>query len=421
MKEELLHFIWRYRLYAFSELKLQDGRSIQVIKPGAYNQDAGPDFFQAQIRIEELIWIGNVEIHIRASDWYKHRHQLDKAYDNVILHVVYESDIPILDSTGREIPVLELKALLRPQLMDRSQELMQTTQPIPCGKRFLLDDFVIDHWLERMTCERLEQKSELFAQLVTQNKGNWEESFYQHLAVCMGSSINALPFSLLAVSLPNTLLAKYKHDKIKLSALLFGQAGLVHPLLHPDLFREYAFLARKHSLVALKKEIWKYGRMRPQQFPDRRLAQWVELIHRSEHLFSKIKETEEAKSLSALFRQEAFFSPFHQRELSGISEESASLLLINGVVVALFAYGKAFQEEAMCERAFQLLNELKAEQNKVLRRYTDLGFQPKNALQTQGLLQLNRFYCEQKRCLHCGIGWKVLSLEHDGTAHSHFF
>ncbi|HQS50967.1 MAG TPA: DUF2851 family protein, partial [Daejeonella sp.] len=293
LNEDLLHYIWKFRLYHLSDLKSTSGESLDIIRPGHHNQHAGPDFSNAKIRIGDTLWAGNVEIHIRSSDWYRHQHQFDKAYDNVILHVVAYHDQEIFRADGTEIAVLEIGNLIPEEIAQNYEDLMAGLNWIPCERKIKqVDKFFINTCLTRVLIERLEEKSELIDALLIEVKGSWNDAFYISLARNFGFKTNALPFEMLARSLPQSLLARYKDRSFQIEALIFGQAGFLDNKLkdpYPQLLRkEYLFLRKKHGLRPIDKYLWKYMRLRPRNFPSVRLAQFAALIIRSNHLFSKI-------------------------------------------------------------------------------------------------------------------------------------
>lgn len=407
MYEELLYSIWKYKLWALKPLFTTTGEAIIVEQTGVLNTDSGPDFSTAKIKIGDTVWVGNVEIHVNSSDWQLHGHMEDKAYDSVVLHVVYQHNRDSYRSNGTLIPTLELKNYVQESLIERYKQLKQQESLVPCRQQLPhIEPFYIDTWLERMALERMEQKYENVRQLLLFNKGDWEESFYQFLARSFGFRVNALPFEVLAQTLPNKLLAKHKDNRLQLEALFYGQAGLLNEA-RLDLLMEYRFLQSKYMLRAMDKHIWKFHRTRPQNFPDVRLAQFTSLVQQSSHLFSKIIETTELKVLRALFDQPEQHSFYFNSSTPKLGKESLHILLINAVAVFLFAYGKYYKQQEYKDRALALLDSLAAETNAVTHFY---GLNLTNALQSQGLLYLKSNYCVKKRCLDCAIGNKVLTL-----------
>ncbi|RYE23162.1 MAG: DUF2851 family protein, partial [Sphingobacteriaceae bacterium] len=305
--ENFLHHIWKFSLYQKTALTTADGEVLQVIFPGFKHQHAGPDFQQAKIRINDTLWAGNVEIHIRASDWMRHKHSADAAYNNVILHVVYKNDVEIRNEAGLKMPVLVLENRISDQLLLQYQNLLFAEQvDFPCQKLIhRVDELTVQTWLERMLIQRLEEKSAKVKEVLIQQKGNWEEAFYQLLAANFGFKINALPFELLAKALPLPVLAKHSFSLLQTEALLFGQAGfLADEITEPyylSLQKEYRFLQQKYNLVPLEKHLWKFLRLRPSNFPTIRLAQFAALMHRNTRFLSAIIQTENVENIDASF------------------------------------------------------------------------------------------------------------------------
>ncbi len=306
MTEEFLQYIWKLRLFD-KNLNLTSGEECQIIDVGTHNLDSGPDFFNARIKFDNTIWAGNVEIHTKSSDWFTHEHQLDKAYDNIILHVVYDDDKPIKRKNGEQIPTIELRNRFDKKLFETYNDFMTNRNWIPCEKMITeVDRFVLNNWIDRLMVERLENKSGEIEDRLKFNGNNWEETFYQFLARNFGFKVNSAPFELLAKSLPLNYLGKHKNNKFQIEALLLGQAGLLTKKYKDEypktLQKEYLFLQKKYKLTPIDPHLWRFMRMRPSNFPTIRLAQFADLVYRSSHLFSKIIETEFLKSIILLIK-----------------------------------------------------------------------------------------------------------------------
>ncbi|MDP3468391.1 MAG: DUF2851 family protein [Daejeonella sp.] len=421
--EDLLHYIWQFRLYHVPDLKSTTGESLEIIRPGQHNHHAGPDFSNAKIRIGDTLWAGNVEIHINSSDWYRHQHQLDRSYDNVILHVVAHHDQSIFRTDGTEITVLEIGNLIPEHIAQNYEELMSGLNWIPCEKKIkFVDELYINTCLTRVLIERLEAKSELIDLLLTELKGSWDDAFYIMLARNFGFKTNALPFEMLARSLPQSLLARYKDHPFQIEALIFGQAGFLNTKpkdQYPQLLRkEYRFLCKKHEMKPLDRYLWKYMRLRPRNFPSLRLAQFAALIIRSNHLFSKIIEEKEIGLIAARFNKLSLneywnthyrFDQECKYSALSIGEETINNILINTISVFLFAFGVRTGSEIHRERGIMLLESLKPERNAIIRRFNKIGVNSCNSALSQALIQLKKSYCDQKKCLSCGIGIKFLN------------
>ncbi len=423
LNEDLLHYIWKYRLYHIPDLKTTSGERLDIIRVGQHNVHAGPDFSNAKIRIDETLWAGNVEIHLRSSDWYRHQHQSDKAYDNVILHVVARHDQSIIRSDGTEIPTLEIGHLIPQKIIENYKDLMAGLNWIPCEKKIkAVDELYINSCLTRMLVERLEAKTELVYTLLSEVKANWDEAFYIMLARNFGFKTNALPFEMLARSLPQSLLARYKDRSYQIESLIFGQAGFLETKLkdaYPQLLRkEYRFLRKKHDLRPVDRYLWKYMRLRPRNFPSIRLAQFTALIIRSNHLFADIIEEKEPGIIPRMFEKlkpNEYWNTHYRFDqecryfVSSIGAEAINNILINTVSVFLFAFGLRTGSEVHRERAIKMLENLKPERNAIISRFNKIGVNSDNAALSQALLELKKSYCDQKKCLSCEIGIKFLN------------
>ncbi len=421
MRENFLHYLWRWRRFDANTLQTTDGQPLAILHPGELNTDAGPDFFNARLRIGDTEWAGNVEMHLRASEWLTHRHQHDRAYDNVVLHVVLEADQPILRASGEPLPCLSLQGRIPSGLLAQYERLEQERGWIPCAHAFADTPQIVRlNWYDRLLAERLETKTMDIAARVAQTQEHWEEAFYQALARSYGLKVNAEPFEALARSLPLTILAKHKNNLMQLEALLFGQAGMLEGPFQEtypaDLAKEYQFLRHKYQLTPLEGSLWKFLRLRPANFPTVRLAQFAGLVHQSAHLFSKIIETTTVRSLEHLFSAPVGDYWLTHYQLDKPSAKRAKtpgrdfiqLLLINTVIPMLFQYGKARELPDLQERALRLLEELPAEANATIDGWADLGVIAPNAHRTQALLQLKSRYCDARRCVECAVGHSIL-------------
>ena len=417
MTEEFLHYIWKFRLFDAKSLITSLGEKIKIFKPGEHNIDAGPDFFNAQIKIENTLWAGNVEIHIKSSDWKKHRHEEDKSYDNIILHVVYEADKNIFRRNGEVIPTLELKNLFSPTIYKKYLQFKSSKDWVPCEKQISkVDRFIVNNWLGRLVVERLERKSLSITQSLKLNKNNWEETFYQQIARNFGFKVNAEPFELLAKSISNKTLAKHKNSLLQIEAMLFGQAGMLEKEFkdsYPQLLqKEYAFLKQKFNLKPLDRHLWKFLRFRPSNFPTIRISQFSNLVYKSSHLFSKILETEHLKELKLLldvevseyWRNHYVFDKSSVKKNKDMGGSSIDVIIVNTVIPFLFVYGKQKGEEMYSERAITFLENMEGEKNSVINQWEDLLMPVSKAFNTQALLQLKNEYCSKKRCVDCQIG-----------------
>jgi hypothetical protein len=423
--EDFLHYVWKFRLFDRANLQTTNGENIEIYSAGIHNTDSGPDFQNARIKIGDTMWAGNVELHLSSSDWQKHNHTTDSAYDNVILHVVYGDDEPVIMNDGRSIATLELQNRIPGELYGRYHNLVFGNQTIiPCeasiGK---VDDFTLRTWFTRILIERLEKKSAAVVAALQLNRGDWEETFYQFLAANFGFKTNALPFELLAKSLPQNILAKHKNNPMQIEALIFGQAGFLTDDFtdaYPQgLKDEYTFLRKKYSLTPIEQHLWKFMRMRPQNFPTVRLAQFAALIVNSNHLFSKVLDTREIKGLQHLFTdikvnpywdEHYRFDKESKPSAKNLGRDSINIILLNTLVLFLFSYGKHNQLQHFMDRSLKLLESLPGEQNNIIADFKSLGVKTNSAFESQALLELKSYYCNYKKCLQCSVGNKILKL-----------
>jgi hypothetical protein len=421
MKEEFLQFIWKQGLFNKTGLKTTDGRLVEIINTGQPNTDSGPDFFNAKIRIGETTWAGNIEIHQKSSHWYRHHHNTDAAYDNVILHVVELNDSPVLIKS-QALPTLVISYPI--EILENYEQLLRSAKWIPCEEQLSkYDPFLIRFWFSALMIERLQSKTGDITAILEQNKNNWNETFYQLLARNFGMKTNAVPFELLAKSLPLQILSKHKNDLFQIEALLFGQSGLLNEtLLGDDYFlslrKEYSYLYKKYSLNGMESHLWKFMRLRPINFPTVRIAQLAMLIHHSSALFSRILETENPEDLRKLFDVKASAYWDNHYSFNKISKDNhpKSLgktafnnLVINTIAPLLFVYGDQHLDQGMKDRALLLLEKLEPESNQIIRKWEELGIESRTAFETQALLQLKNKYCDHKKCLNCQLGAKIIT------------
>lgn len=420
MTEAFLYYLWRYQLFN-TPLFSTDGLEITVIHPGILNSDSGPDFFNSKVKIGDTLWVGNIEIHIRSSDWNRHQHQSNPAYNNTILHVVFECDELALTQDKQELKCLELKRKFSSRSLQKYEYLLHNKNWIPCAHHLEdIPDFEWTNWLERLSIERLENKSSFVEDLLNSTTNDWEKAFFICISGYFGQKINQLPFQILARSLKPTYIAKHKDQIFQLEALLFGQAGLLETNLsesyHSSLKKEYSFLVKKYKLFPMPAHLWKYMRLRPAAFPDIRIAQLAHLLSKTEFLFSKILEIESLQQLEKLFHTQAseFWNEHYRFAVSSppkikkMGNSSLYILFINAVVPFLFVYGKRKGESKYEERALNFLSQIKAEQNQITKNFSNLGKKALNALQSQAQIELKQHYCDFKKCLDCKIGMMIM-------------
>ncbi|TCD26224.1 DUF2851 family protein [Pedobacter psychrodurus] len=420
--EEFLHYVWQFRSFDYNGLQTATGESLKIINPGLLNKNAGPDFFNAKIEIGDTIWAGNVEIHLKSSDWLKHNHQINTAYENVILHVVYEHDVEIKRINNSVLPVLKLKNRISADLIKKYENLFLTLTDFPCIAQIgRVDEIIVNSFLSRTLIERFEQKTAPVTETLNELNGNWDETFYRFMARNFGFKVNALPFELFAKAVPQNIYAKHKNNPHQIEALVFGAAGFLNDHFEEEYPRklktEFQFLQKKYKITPVEVSMWKFMRMRPQNFPTVRLAQFAALIVKANHLFSKIMEIKNVAELRNLFENlpvnDYWKTHYHFKKVASsvniqIGKTSVDNVLLNTVALFLFAYGKHTATQFYINRAIKLLESLPAEQNAITDKFTEAGVKIANAFASQGILQLKKQYCDEKKCLSCGIGIKIL-------------
>jgi len=420
MNEEFIIYLWQFQLLK-QNILTTDGSPLQIIHPGERNMNSGPDFFNARIRIDETTWAGNVEIHINSSDWYRHAHQNDPAFDNIILHVVLNNDKNICRKNKQQIPTLELKNKVNETILKKYKSFIESKKWIPCQDLIdVVNFFDLTAYMDKLMVERLEQKAASINSELQQTKLDFQEVFYRKLARNFGFNVNGDTFELLAKSLPLKLINKHKNNPNQIEALLFGQAGLLENIFNDDypnlLKSEYTFLSEKYKLEPIEQKLWKFMRLRPANFPTIRISQFSQLLHRSSVLLTKILETEKLSDIQNLLRVSTcdywknhyrFDIPAEQKNRF-LGYASANLILVNTVAPFLFVYGQHKADEKLQEKALIWLELLKAENNHIIKGFIKLGIVPQNAMQSQALLQLKSNYCNKKRCLECRIGHILL-------------
>ena len=421
MKEELLHFVWRYHHYDADRLYTTRGEKLHVINPGLINTDAGPDFKMAHVRIDQKDWHGQVEIHVRASDWVRHKHTEDPSYANVILHVVHSYDTDIYYKDGTVIPCLELKDKIPLYVFRNYDTLVQKLDWIPCAGMLQGQSSIYTlSWLERLIIERLEQKTGRLEALLTANNNHWEKTLYQWLAYGFGLRVNSSSFLELSKKISLKLVGKYRDRPKTLQALFFGMGGFLSDQLldkYPkNLWSEFNFLTKKHPHLKVSPIHWKFHRMRPTGFPTIRLSQFVNFIQHHPALLSTILEEEHYKNLDRLFDLEAHpywanhskFDKLTKKTIKKTGTAFRNQLFINVIVPFVFYYGIKTDEQKYKDRALAWLQKIKAEKNSLIKRWEAEGIQPHHAADTQALYYLKTSYCDAKKCLSCHFGHQLI-------------
>ncbi|WP_017733136.1 DUF2851 family protein [Nafulsella turpanensis] len=429
MQESFLHFIWQYQYFSREALVSSTGEELKVLQQGMYNrQDAGPDFKGARLLLGELEWHGDVEIHLCSTDWERHQHQLDPAYNSVVLHVVWEKDGEVKRKDGTELPQLALKDRVEEGLLQRYQQLMQSLYAIPCAPQFdKADALARVSMLDKALLQRLKRKAEGLINWLKEAEGDWETVAYWLLAQNFGFKKNNEAFLALAQKLPLKLLAKHRNQPLQCEALLFGMAGFLESTSTStqtldsyiqQLQQEWQFLGHKYGLAGrqMQRHEWKFLRMRPANFPSLRLAQLAAVLQAQPHVFSLFTGGKSVKELLVQIRQpqSAYWQAHYdvqkasKNKLPSLGLSSAQNLLINTAAPLLAAYGLYLDDESWIERAMQLLQELPAESNSIVEEWKELGLQPQHAFDSQGMLELYNEFCLPKKCLQCSIGLNLL-------------
>ena len=417
--EQLLHYVWKHKIFPLKELKTTTGQQVEVIDTGLANTDAGPDFFNAKLKLDGVLWIGNIEIHERSSDWFKHGHHADAGYNSVILHIASEIDTEISRSNGERIPQIQL--ICPEAVRTNYKELLETDSYPPCYRIIpSLPPFTAHSWMAALQMERFEQKATLLNERLKRCQGNWEDAFFITLARNFGFGLNGDAFETWAHRLPFRAVDKHRNDLFQIEAIFFGQAGILEDSdgdgYYLRLKKEYTYLQHKFGLIPMDASLWRFLRLRPANFPHIRIAQLACLYHRAYGLLSRIMETETLQGVRDILKggtseywlTHYTFGGSSPSRPKTLSNTSLDLLIINTVVTFLYAYGLHKGNRVLCARAGSFLEELKAENNYITRMWEQCGMKASNAADSQALIQLKKEYCDKKKCLYCRIGYEYL-------------
>ena len=427
--EQLLHYTWKHKLYPLKELTTSDGQRVEIVDPGLHNRNAGPDFFNAKIRIGSTMWVGNVEIHDKSSDWYQHGHDKDSRYDNVVLHVAAELDTEVMKSNGEYVPQLQLS--VPEDVMQHYDELQRTDEYPPCYKVIPdLSALIIHSWMAALQTERLEQKTEAIRKRAELCNGSWEDAYFVTLARNYGFGINGEVFEQWAYNIPLNAVAHHRDDLFQIEAIFMGQAGLLELDSIPEYYQkdalndgyfaklrnEYQYLAHKFSMKPIDFKLWRFLRLRPQNFPHIRISQLANLYYQQKAGLSQLMECETLDELKNVLKSQVTpywethytFGSTSPKNEKHLSYGSINLLMINTAIPMLFAYGRHTTKEVLCDKAFDFLEQLKAENNHIIRMWQQVGLPVKTAGDSQALIQLKKEYCDKKECLRCRFGYEYL-------------
>lgn len=427
--EQLLHYVWKHELFPLTELSTTQGRRVEVIDPGLHNSNAGPDFFNAKVKINGMLWVGNIEIHDKASDWVLHGHDKDERYDNVILHVCGCVDAEVMNSKGEYLTQMVLS--VPDSVINNYKELLSVDQYPPCYQIIpSLARLTVHAWMSALQTERLSQKTEAIEERVKRCNGDWENAYFVTLARNFGFGINGDAFEEWALHIPLHAVDHHRDDLFQIEAIFMGQAGLLELDTIPEryqkdalndgyfakLMKEYQYLAHKFGLKPMDYKLWRFLRLRPQNFPHIRISQLAYLYHQRRASLSQLLETYSVKdakevlatAVTPYWETHYTFGSTSVRNDKNLSPFSLNLLCINTVVPILFAYGRHRGEEKYCDRAFDFLEQLKPENNHIIRLWQQCGLVVENAGDSQALIQLKKEYCDKKECLRCRFGYEYL-------------
>lgn len=429
ISEALLHYVWKHSIYTSFNFQTTQGKVIQIIHPGFAHQDAGPDFKQAVIKIDDIIWAGDVEIHINSSDWYKHNHQQDVKYNSVILHVVYVFDKEVFIDLKEPIPTFELQHYISTDLLEKYETLSRSVYSIPCTqfiKKFTTSSIeysqlYFSSLYNRVLVDRMEEKQKMIFNILKNSNSDWNEAVFKLLTINFGFKTNSVAFELLTKSISFKIIKSHSNNHLQVYALLFGQSGLLEDQREDEYYKklqdEYQYLRKLYRLVPIHQKNWNLLRLRPQNFPCIRIAQLCEIIHHSPDLFFRIENHTETAQFEQLFINETdpywqvhyHFEKKTKSHSTSIGKSTFELLMINTIIPVLYAYGTFSGMEEFKEKALDLLLKIEPENNKIIRLYKEIGFPVNTASDSQAILEISKSYCQKKLCLECGIGMKIIS------------
>ena len=427
--EQLLHYIWKHHILPLHELRTTDGLPVEVIDPGLHNKHAGPDFFNSKLRIGGTMWVGNVEIHERSTDWFLHSHDQDPAYNNVVLHVASVVDTDVVTADGSRPPQMELH--VPPYIMQNYRRLLAADRYPPCRETVMqLPQLTIHSWMSALGAERLADKCKAIEQRVKAAGGSWEQAFFATIARSFGFGVNSEAFEQWAARLPLMQVAHHRDDPFQVEALFIGSAGLLDTEAMNDrqrtaatadhyflkLKREWNYLAHKFSLTEMPRQTWRFMRLRPQNFPYIRLSQLAQLYCSRHAELSRIATCTTLNALREALKTEVgdywrthyTFGNESRENAKHLSAASIDILIVNAVVPMLHAYGRHRQDEMLIARAAEMLESMPPEDNTHIRLWQECGIKADNAADTQALIQLHTHYCERKDCLRCRFGYHCI-------------
>lgn len=425
MNEDLLQFVWQHKLLKPLPIISTSGKPIEILKYGELNRDSGADFFNAKIKVNDLTLAGNIEIHVNSSDWLKHNHQQDRTYDNIILHAVYKADKAIPQNNEHNVEVVELKDLIDETILENYTKLAQSKSEIPCNKQLdSVNESKALTWVNRMAIERLEHKMEVIEGVFTSFSSDFTQTFYSILLKNFGFKVNSLPFELLATYLPVHILLKHIHNQKQVEALVLGTAGMLEDFFEDkyiqNLQSEFEFLKNKYQLAVLNKNIFKYSRLRPSNFPGLRLAQFTQLIYNNPTLLTHPQDLKSVKEIKTAldFKLDGYWKNHYKPDGDKtetdlkLGQSSIENILVNTFSYFFFFYGKKLNKAFYENLALELLEEVSFEANSKTKLFSKLNCGKRSALMSQGFIHLHDQYCKKRQCLNCGIGSAILQNKH---------
>jgi len=416
MNEQFISYLWHNRLI-IGDLNLTNGEKLHILHPGTRNHESGPDFFNARLKIGATEWAGNVEIHLKSSDWTLHKHHEDKNYDTIILHVVFKDNAPVFYRNGQPVPTLVIDDKFDGKLLERYEQMIYGKGFVPCADSVAsCDDFVVLSWLENIAAERLIKRQKEIEALLERTNNDWNTSYYIRFYRNFGFKVNAEPFEILGRTLPLLTLLKHADNRLYIESILFGMAGLLDGVFEDEYFKtlqkEFDFFRKKYNLAPMEKHLWKFMRTHPGNFPTIRLSQLAEIVQNGGIRFSEILQTDKITELKAMFQVKA--SPYWEghyrfgktspKKQKTLGENAINLLLINTIIPFIFVYGHIHKELSYCEKAIKFFQQLPPEDNAITRNWAQNGLKAVNAMESQALIHLKQNYCAAKKCLQCRIG-----------------
>jgi hypothetical protein len=421
MQEAFLHFLWQYQYFEHKNLQTTQKEFLEVLSVGVLNRHAGADFGNASVRIGETTWTGDIELHLKSSDWLKHQHQNNDKYNKVILHVVWENDLPIQRPDGSWIPTLELKNYVKNNLLYQYRYLMESKKDIPCEALFSeVPSLHVQMMMDKALVSRLEKKAGNFQSILLNTQKDWEETTYRILAQNFGFKVNNAVFLRLAEQTPLKVILKHRDNLTQIEAILFGQAGFLEQDCPDEYFKvlqkEYQFLKAKYQLSSIQASEWNFSRLRPANFPTIRLAQFAQILHQNANLFSVMLYAEKIKTLKKIFETDVSvywqnhytFGKKTEKTASKLGKSSIESIVINTIVPLLVLYAQENKKQDFLDKAIDFLENLPAENNHIIEKWQSLGLQVENSASSQALIEQYNDFCTHKRCLECSVGVEIL-------------